>query len=75
MYVLICKALINYDEFFLVNNVLKQYNEMKKEVKNCENAVSYDIQIWLIWSEKHIKEMVQKQYWMVIKEYEWMKSI
>lgn len=43
MYVLICKALINYDDFFLVNNVLKQYNEMKKEVKNCENAVSYDI--------------------------------
>ena len=35
---LISKALINsvisHDEFVLINNVLKEYNEMKKEIKN-----------------------------------------
>ena len=38
--VLISKALmdsyIKHDNFVLVNNVLKEYNEMKKEVKNSE---------------------------------------
>ena len=36
--VLISKALINsvisHDEFVLINNVLKEYNEMKEEIKN-----------------------------------------
>ena len=36
--VLICKALIDlnisHDEFILVNNVLKEYDDMKKEIKN-----------------------------------------
>ena len=36
--VLICKALIDlnisHDEFILVNNVLKEYDDMKKETKN-----------------------------------------
>ena len=36
--ILIYKAVINsvisHDEFFLINNVLKEYNEMKKEIKN-----------------------------------------
>ena len=36
--VLISKALIDsvtsHDEFFLINNVLKEYNEMKEEIKN-----------------------------------------
>ena len=45
--VLISKALtdwyINHDEFVLVNNVLKVYNEVKKEIKNSENAVEYTI--------------------------------
>ena len=35
--VLICKALIDsvisHDEFVLINNVLKEYNEMKEEIK------------------------------------------
>ena len=35
--VLICKALINsyisHDKFVSVNNVLREYNEMKKEIK------------------------------------------
>ena len=45
--VLISKALIdsyiNHDELFLVNNVLRQRNEMKEEIKNPENAVEYTI--------------------------------
>ena len=36
--VLISKPLINssisYDKFVLINNVLKEYNEMKEEIKN-----------------------------------------
>ena len=35
---LISKALndsvVSQDEFFLINNVLKEYNEMKEEIKN-----------------------------------------
>ena len=31
---------INYDKFISVNNVLQEYNEMKKEIKNCKNTVN-----------------------------------
>ena len=45
--VLISKGLtesyINHDEFFTVNNVLTDYNEIKEEIKNSENAVEYAI--------------------------------
>ena len=45
--VLISKALINsyinHEEFFSVNNVLREYNEMKEEIKNPQNAVEYTI--------------------------------
>ena len=34
---------INHEEFISVNNVLRKYNEMKKEIKNPENAVKYTI--------------------------------
>ena len=27
-------SLISHDEFILINNVLKEYNEMKEEIKN-----------------------------------------
>ena len=30
---------INHDEFVSVNNVLREYNEMNKEIKNPKNAV------------------------------------
>ena len=44
--VLISKALIdsyiNHDEFILVNNVLRKYNEKKKE-KNPKNVLKYTI--------------------------------
>ena len=39
--VLISKALIDSvitrDEFILINNVLKEYNEMKEDIKNSNN--------------------------------------
>ena len=45
--VLISKALIdayiNHGKFVLVNNVLREYNEMKEEIKNPENALQYTI--------------------------------
>ena len=45
--VLISKTLsdkyINYDEFGLVNNMLREYNEIKEEIKNPENAGEYTI--------------------------------
>ena len=34
---------INHDEFVSVNNLLKEYNEMKEEIKNPENTVEYTI--------------------------------
>ena len=46
--VLISKALIDsyisHYEFALVNNVLREYNEMKKEIKNPKISVEYIIQ-------------------------------
>ena len=45
--VLTSKALmdsyISHDEFFLVNNLLKEYNEMKEEKKNPETSAEYTI--------------------------------
>ena len=45
--VLISKALLdsyfNHDEFVSINNVLREYNEMKEEIKNPENATEYAI--------------------------------
>ena len=45
--VLISKALIgsciSHDEFVSVHNVLREYNEMKEEIKNPETSVEYII--------------------------------
>ena len=45
--VLICKALINsyicYNEFLSVNNILREYYEMKEKIKNPETSVEYII--------------------------------
>ena len=45
--VLISEALtdlcINHDEFVAVNNVLREYNEMKEESKNPENALEMSV--------------------------------
>ena len=37
------ESYINHDEFFTVTNVLTDYNEIKEEIKNSENAVEYAI--------------------------------
>ena len=34
---------ISHDEFVSVNNVIRDYNEMKEEIKNPQNAVEYTI--------------------------------
>ena len=34
---------ISHDEFDSVNNVLREYNEMKEEIKNGETSVEYII--------------------------------
>ena len=34
---------ISHDEFVSVNDVLREYNEMKKEIKNPETFVEYII--------------------------------
>ena len=45
--VLISKFLIDSyisrDEFISVNNVLREYNEIKEEIKNLETSVEYTI--------------------------------
>ena len=45
--VLISKTLIDsyisHDEFVSINDVLREYNEMKKEIKNPETFVEYII--------------------------------
>ena len=45
--VLLCKALINsnitHDEFVLINNVLKEYDEMKKEIKNLKSIKKFSL--------------------------------
>ena len=45
--VLISKTLIHtyvsHDEFVSVNNLLREYNKMKEEIKNTQNAVEYTI--------------------------------
>ena len=57
---MISKALIdsyiNYDEFVSVINVLREYNEMKEEIKNPENPVEHTI--WKQW--KRIASVVGK---------------
>ena len=34
---------INHDEFILINNTLREYNEMKEEIKISQNAMEYTI--------------------------------
>ena len=34
---------ISHDEFVSVNNVLREYNEMKEETENPKNALEYTI--------------------------------
>ena len=59
----ISKALIdsysNYDEFVSVNNVRREYDEMKAEIKNPEIAILYKYgwykqrNVWKKWCRKN----------------------
>ena len=49
-------SFINHDKFFQINNVLTEYNKMKQQIKNLENALGYTIQKQ--W--KHIVSLVKK---------------
>ena len=53
---LISKALfdshISHDQFVTVNNVLKEYDEMKQEMKEPETSTESTLLIWLIKVEK-----------------------
>ena len=33
----------SYDEFLLVNNVLREYDDMKEEIKSLKNSTFYHI--------------------------------
>ena len=59
---LLSKALIgiyiSHDEFVSVNNVLRENNEKKEEIKNPETSM-YPIQISLIQAEKRMAKMLQ----------------
>ena len=50
--VLIFNALLdsnfNHDEFVPVNNVLREYNEVREEIESPRNAVEYTIYAWLL---------------------------
>ena len=58
--VLISKALVDlyikHDKFVSVRNVLREYNELKEEIKNPRNAIEYTILKW--WN--HIVSVVIK---------------
>ena len=36
-------SFVSHDEFVSVNNVLREYNEIRKDIKNPENNVEYTI--------------------------------
>ena len=38
----------SHEKVVSVNNVLREYNKMKQEIKNTETSVEYTIQTWLI---------------------------
>ena len=40
---LLINSNINHDKFVSMNNVIREYNEMKEEIKNHENTVEYTV--------------------------------
>ena len=63
--VLISKALIDsiisHGEFVLKNNVLKEYNEMKEEIKNSNNKY--------VWCNKRNIDIRKSFLKLIIKDY------
>ena len=44
---------VNHDEFVSVNNLLREYNEIKHEIKNPINVVEYKIEIYFLICRKN----------------------
>ena len=44
IFALLIDSFISHDEFVSVNNILREYNEMKKEIKIPETSVEYIMQ-------------------------------
>ena len=58
IYKFLIDSYFSHDKFASVNNILREYGEMKEEIKNPETSSEYTIWKWLIQAEKRIKEMV-----------------
>ena len=62
--VLISKALINsnisYDEFMLINNVPKEFYDMKEEIKNANNKWKFKLYIKQCYHIVYSVEKIQK---------------
>ena len=41
-----------------MNNVLREYDDMKKEIKNPETFVEYTLQKWLIQAKRRMEGMI-----------------
>ena len=52
---------IDYDEFVLVNNVLREYNEMKEEIKSSKDDVEYTIQLSVVRKILRAKVQVSEE--------------
>ena len=58
----------SYDEFLLVNNVLREYDDMKEEIKSLKNSTVYHI-FWYIYKTmlsyclKCKKKILKVKYW------------
>ena len=36
-------SIISHDELLLINNILKEYNKMKKEIKNYKDLIKFSL--------------------------------
>ena len=69
--VLISKTLadsvISYDEFVLINNILKEYNEIKEEMKKKKDVIKFILFIrqcyYIAWTVEEIQQVkIQKHF-------------
>ena len=64
--VLISKTLIEYynidhDEFLSVNNVLREYSNIKEEFKNTDSAEEYTIYKHWNWAGLHVSDIMKSK--------------
>ena len=68
--VLISKTLtdsvISYDEFVLINNILKEYNEIKEEMKKKKDVIKFILFIrqcyYIAWTVEEIQQVKIQKY-------------